>query len=71
MFLLFQFPEYEFEVFPVEACPLNEEAWNNSSARLNCNSTRLYYCLPNRDLTSLIEFCYPRGRSQLFEEGKA
>lgn len=63
------FPDYEFKVFPVETCPLNKEDWNNSSARLNCNSTRLYYCLPNRDLTSLIEFCYPRGGKQLFMAG--
>lgn len=62
-------PYYEFKVIPVETCPLNKEAWNNSSVRLRCNNTGLYYCLPNTDLTSLIEFCYPRGGRQLFQEG--
>lgn len=60
---------YEFDVFPVQNCPVNKEGWDLASARLNCNSTRGYHCVPNKDLTSLIEFCYPKGYRFPFEKG--
>lgn len=67
--LLLQFPEYSFQVFPVHNCPMNKEAWDKSSDRLKCNRTHGYHCVPNSQLTSLIEFCYPRGEKILFQEG--
>lgn len=60
---------YEFDVFPVQNCPVNKEGWNSASTRLKCNSTHGYHCVPNKDLTSLIEFCYPRGYRFPFEAG--
>lgn len=63
------FPEYSFKVFPVHNCPMNKEAWDKSSDRLKCNKTHGYHCVPNRQLTALIEFCYPRGEKILFQEG--
>lgn len=66
---MLQFPEYSFKVFPVHNCPMNKEAWDMSSNRLKCNRTHGYHCVPNSQLTSLVEFCYPRGRTILFQEG--
>lgn len=61
--------EYDFDVFKVENCPMNEESWELASARLKCNRTHGYHCVPNKDLTSLIEFCYPKGYRFPFERG--
>ncbi|XP_078339585.1 uncharacterized protein LOC111108174 isoform X2 [Crassostrea virginica] len=60
--------DYDFEVISVERCPMTEEEWKDSSARLNCNDTFEYNCVPNKHLTSLIEFCYP-GKKSLYQEG--
>lgn len=49
---------------------MNEEDWDLSSSRLGCNDTHGYHCVPNKFLTSLIEFCYPRGKNIMFEKGK-
>ena len=67
-FLSFQLSDYDFEVISVERCPMTEEKWKVSSARLNCNDTFEYNCVPNKHLTSLIEFCYP-GKKSLYQEG--
>lgn len=48
---------------------MNKEAWDKSSDRLKCTKTHGYHCVPNSQLTSLIEFCYPRGEKILFQEG--
>ena len=51
---------------PVDKCSLSEQDWNMKSNQLRCNKTHGYHCVPNKNLTSLIEFCYPGGR---FEKG--
>uniref|UniRef100_A0A8W8LYD1 Uncharacterized protein n=1 Tax=Magallana gigas TaxID=29159 RepID=A0A8W8LYD1_MAGGI len=61
--------EYAFQIFSVKHCPSSEEGWGMASSRLGCNSTHGYQCVPNKHLTSLIEFCYPRGVNILFEKG--
>lgn len=61
--------DYAFQVIPVKHCPSSEEGWGMASSRLGCNSTHGYQCVPNKYLTSLIEFCYPRGTTILFEKG--
>lgn len=61
--------EYAFRVLPVEHCPMCKEDWGNASSRLGCNSTHGYQCVPDKHLTSLIEFCYPRGTNVLFQKG--
>lgn len=68
-YLIFQFSDYEFKVYPVKKCPMNKEAWDLSSIRMNCNTTHGYHCVPNKRFTSLIEFCYPRGEKIPFQEG--
>lgn len=66
--MLFQ-SEYAFEVFELDKCQLSKEGWAISAARLNCNSSHWYHCVPNKQLTSLIEFCYPKGHRFPFEKG--
>ena len=61
--------EYAFDVFRVESCPLSKEDWQMRSNQLKCNSSNGYQCVPNKYLTSLIEFCYPKGSRIPFEEG--
>lgn len=61
--------EYVFDVFPVKKCPMCKEDWEMASRRLNCNSSYGYHCVPNKQFTSLIEFCYPKGPRFPFEKG--
>lgn len=61
--------DYDFNVIPVEKCPMSKEDWNMASARLKCNNTHGYHCVPNKQFTSLIEFCYPKGYRFPFEAG--
>lgn len=63
--------EYVFDVFPVQKCPMCKEDWEMASRRLNCNSSYGYHCVPNKQFTSLIEFCYPKGPRFPFEKGTA
>lgn len=67
--ILFQCAEYSFEVFPVKNCPMSKESWESASTRLKCNRTQGYHCVPNKQFTSLIEFCYPKGPKFPFEAG--
>lgn len=66
--MLFQ-AEYAFDVFTVEKCPMSKDDWDIASARLKCNSSHGYHCVPNKQFTSLIEFCYPEGHRRAFEKG--
>ncbi|XP_052680917.1 serine/threonine-protein phosphatase 6 regulatory ankyrin repeat subunit A-like isoform X2 [Crassostrea angulata] len=61
--------EYAFQIFSVKHCPTSREGWGMASSRLGCNGTHGYHCVPNKHLTSLIEFCYPRGANILFQKG--
>lgn len=68
-FKIFFQDEYAFDVFRVDSCPLSKEDWQIRSNQLKCNSSHGYHCVPNKHLTSLIEFCYPKGARIPFEEG--
>ncbi|XP_048742499.2 putative ankyrin repeat protein RF_0381 [Ostrea edulis] len=64
-FLLFDFlntrglfGDMTYPIYPVQTCPMNESARRLSSDRLGCNDTYLYLCVPNTDLSSLVELCY-------------
>lgn len=61
--------DYVFDVISVTKCPMCKEDWEIASRRLNCNSTHGYHCVPNKQFTSLIEFCYPKGPRFPFEKG--
>lgn len=49
---------YEFPVYSTEFCPRNKTEWNERSSAINCNASNGYMCLPNKELTELLEFCY-------------
>lgn len=59
---------YKFPVYSTEFCPRNETEWNKRSSALNCNETYGYMCLPNENLTELLEFCYTE-RLEWIEKG--
>ena len=56
----------------VRECPRDEEAWQKASNRMNCSTDvqgtkNKYHCLPADNLTTLLEFCYNRTRTQVVE----
>ncbi|XP_078320242.1 uncharacterized protein LOC111112615 [Crassostrea virginica] len=57
-------------VHRVRDCPRDETEWQKASNRLNCtsdfrNTKNKYHCLPADNLTTLLEFCYNRTRTQV------
>lgn len=50
---------YYFPVYTVEICPRNELEMKNRSYVNKCNKNNSYMCIPDENLTSLLEFCYP------------
>lgn len=50
--------EYKFPVYTLGSCPKNNFEWKTRSARLNCTNRNGYMCLPDENITNLIEFCY-------------
>lgn len=49
---------YNFEVNKIEKCPRNKTEWSGRSKFLKCNESKGYTCIPNENLTELLEFCY-------------
>ncbi|XP_078312031.1 uncharacterized protein LOC111136086 [Crassostrea virginica] len=62
-FLLFhecrELKGYKFPVYTTETCPRNETEWEERSAVFFCRGDSSYACLPNENITELLEFCYP------------
>lgn len=63
---------YKFPVYTTKSCPRTEPEWCERSVALNCNETNGYMCIPNEEITALLEFCYfvkkliiPRGKEVL------
>lgn len=56
----------------VNVCPQNEHEVIQASKRLGCGDDRYgnnqYLCLPNKNKTSLVEFCF-QGVMGLVEKG--
>lgn len=50
---------YKFPVYTTDFCPKNEIEWKKRSSAFNCPKKTSYACLPNDDITILLEFCYP------------
>ena len=50
---------YKFPVFTTEFCPRNKTEWEARSSSFMCNKDSSYACLPNENITELLEFCYP------------
>lgn len=59
-FLLLKGPMdgYIFPVYSTKACPKNKAEWLRRSFVLNCTVRNGYMCIPNENLTALVEFCY-------------
>ena len=53
---------YKFPVYTTESCPRNETEWDERSAVFYCQGKSSYACLPNENITELLEFCYPLPR---------
>nr|XP_022310066.1 uncharacterized protein LOC111115574 [Crassostrea virginica] len=49
---------YEFPVYTTTTCPRNEFEFEARSNKTNCTETTSYMCLPNHNMTELLEFCY-------------
>lgn len=52
----------------VERCPMNASDFKKAARTRNCTGNDRYLCAPDRNLSSLIEFCTDTKRS-LFEKG--
>ena len=53
---------YKFPVYTTESCPRNKTEWDERSAVFYCQGKSSYACLPNENITELLEFCYPLPR---------
>ncbi|XP_056000822.1 uncharacterized protein LOC125657033 isoform X2 [Ostrea edulis] len=63
--------DYTFHAVEVDSCPRNRSEWMAASEGLNCtenSSTNNFHCVPNYNLTHLLQFCYDSD-SALFEAG--
>ncbi|XP_061193727.1 uncharacterized protein LOC133201958 [Saccostrea echinata] len=49
---------YSFPVYTTLSCPRNKSEWRNRSSDLNCTESNGYMCIPNENITELLEFCY-------------
>lgn len=49
---------YDYPVFSTKECPGNQAEWKSRSFAINCTENNGYMCLPNENLTELLEFCY-------------
>lgn len=49
---------YKFPVYSTKFCPRNQTEWNERSSAINCTEKNGYLCLPNENITELLEFCY-------------
>lgn len=59
---------YRFKVYPVDKCPLNSTEFRTAARRRNCTKNSRYLCAPDKNLTSLIEFCTDQ-RTSLYSGG--
>lgn len=49
---------YKFPVYSTSFCPRSKTEWENRSNAINCTARSGYMCMPNENLTELLEFCY-------------
>lgn len=56
---------YAFPVYTVETCPSNLTKWSERSFALNCTESNAYMCVPNENITELLEFCYSLPEIQI------
>lgn len=61
---------YAFPVYVTESCPRNLTEWKERSTTLNCTQSYTYMCVPDENITELLEFCYNGPQIQVVK-GKA
>lgn len=49
---------YAFPVFITGVCPRNLTEWQERSSTFNCNRSNAYMCVPDENITELLQFCY-------------
>ncbi|XP_062608120.1 uncharacterized protein LOC134269962 [Saccostrea cucullata] len=49
---------YSFPVYTTVSCPRNQSDWRSRSSAINCTENNGYMCIPNENITQLLEFCY-------------
>uniref|UniRef100_A0A8W8NYB5 COR domain-containing protein n=1 Tax=Magallana gigas TaxID=29159 RepID=A0A8W8NYB5_MAGGI len=54
---------YRFPVYSVNECPRSQNEFITAAQRRNCTGGSRYLCVPNKYISSLIEFCTDRSRS--------
>lgn len=60
---------YAYPVYTTESCPRNLTEWQDRSFALNSTKRNAYMCVPNENITELLEFCYYLPQI-LIEKGK-
>ncbi|XP_062566926.1 uncharacterized protein LOC134229235 [Saccostrea cucullata] len=53
---------FSFPVYTTTSCPRNQSGWRNRSHDINCTESNGYMCIPNENITQLLEFCYRHPR---------
>lgn len=56
---------YAFTVYTTKLCPRNTTEWLERSTALNCTWRNAYMCVPNENITELLEFCYSLPQIQI------
>lgn len=56
---------YEFPVYTTEICPRSLTEWHERATALNCTKSNAYMCVPNENITELLEFCYSLPEIQI------
>lgn len=52
---------YKFPVYTTASCPKNKAEWLMRSFVLNCTDQNGYMCIPDENITVLVEFCYTKN----------
>lgn len=60
---------YKFPVYTTASCPKNKAEWLMRSFVLNCTDQNGYMCIPDENITVLVEFCYTKN-VQAIPKGK-
>ncbi|XP_061177497.1 uncharacterized protein LOC133186291 [Saccostrea echinata] len=59
--------------YVVDSCPLSKENTTEAATRLNCSvdehGRSQYVCVPNENLTAIVEFCYTKSIVGLYQDG--
>lgn len=49
---------YDYIVYNATSCPITKPDILKRSKAINCTEKNPYMCLPNKDLTELLEICH-------------